>query len=111
MLRDIVRDLRWTVDEVAAADPSARSDRTDAGDSAPDRLHRALLTGLLGNIGNRMPDEPVYQGAHQQKFWIHPSSSLGRRTSTHPSGAGRIPRRRPRPGAPAAAKHQPGRAG
>ncbi len=89
-LGDIVRDLRWTVDEVAAADPSARSDRTDAGDSAPDRLHRALLTGLLGNIGNRMPDEPVYQGAHQQKFWIHPSSSLGRRTSTHPS-AGSTP--------------------
>jgi ATP-dependent helicase HrpA len=46
-------------------------------------LHRALLAGLLGNIGLRVEDaragEPPYLGARGIKFWPHPGSALAKR--------------------------------
>ena len=36
-------------------------------------IHRALLTGLLGNVGMR-DEEGAYTGARGIKFWIHPGS-------------------------------------
>ncbi|MCL4744205.1 MAG: ATP-dependent RNA helicase HrpA [Burkholderiaceae bacterium] len=63
-LSDAVAQLRWKPN----TDP--------AGYEA---LHRALLTGMLGNLGFRAPDEPQFQGTHQTKFSIHPSSSLTRK--------------------------------
>jgi ATP-dependent helicase HrpA len=44
-------------------------------------LHRALLAGLLGNLGCRAPDEPYYLGTHATRFWLHPGSGLARRSS------------------------------
>ena len=41
-----------------------------------DAIHKALLTGLLGNIGLKSEDEPHYLGARGIKFFIHPGSSL-----------------------------------
>jgi ATP-dependent helicase HrpA len=40
----------------------------------PEEIHRALLTGLLCNIGFK--DERDYQGARNSRFSIHPSSGL-----------------------------------
>jgi ATP-dependent helicase HrpA len=37
-------------------------------------IHRALLTGLLGNVGMREEAEGGYTGARGIKFWIHPGS-------------------------------------
>ena len=46
-------------------------------------LHRALLAGLLGNIGLRVEDaragEPPYLGARGIKFWPHPGSALAKK--------------------------------
>ncbi|MFY9329366.1 MAG: ATP-dependent RNA helicase HrpA [Georgfuchsia sp.] len=39
-------------------------------------IHKALLTGLLGNIGLKSEDEPHYLGARGIKFFVHPGSSL-----------------------------------
>jgi ATP-dependent helicase HrpA len=36
-------------------------------------IHRALLTGLLGNVGMR-EEEGAYTGARGIKFWVHPGS-------------------------------------
>ena len=36
-------------------------------------IHRALLAGLLGNVGLR-DEEGVYTGARGIKFWVHPGS-------------------------------------
>jgi len=36
-------------------------------------IHRALLSGLLGNVGMR-DEEGAYTGARGIKFWIHPGS-------------------------------------
>jgi ATP-dependent helicase HrpA len=44
-------------------------------------LHRALLAGLLGNLGCRAPEEPYYLGTHATKFWLHPGSGLSKRSS------------------------------
>jgi ATP-dependent helicase HrpA len=54
-----------------------------AGDMKPDggqyaRVHRALLTGLLGNVGLKA-DDGSYQGARGIKFWVHPGSALGKK--------------------------------
>lgn len=43
-----------------------------------DAIHRALLTGLLGNVGAR-GGEHEYSGIHGKKFHIFPGSSLFRR--------------------------------
>ena len=37
---------------------------------------KALLTGLLGNLGSKAPEDSHYQGTHQTRFVIHPSSAL-----------------------------------
>ena len=58
-----------------------------SGDVAPyEPLHRALLAGLLGNLGCRAPDEPHYLGTHATRFWLHPGSGLSRRSSAARAG-------------------------
>ncbi|HKM37372.1 MAG TPA: ATP-dependent RNA helicase HrpA [Thiopseudomonas sp.] len=42
------------------------------------QLHKALLTGLLSQIGQKTEDND-YLGARQRRFFIHPSSSIGRK--------------------------------
>jgi ATP-dependent helicase HrpA len=37
-------------------------------------IHRALLAGLLGNIGMRDEADGSYSGARGIKFWVHPGS-------------------------------------
>ena len=44
-------------------------------DGTPEEIHRALLAGLLCNIGFK-DDNREYQGARNSRFLIHPSSAL-----------------------------------
>ncbi len=37
-------------------------------------IHRALLTGLLGNVGMKADEDSAYTGARGIKFWAHPGS-------------------------------------
>jgi ATP-dependent helicase HrpA len=41
-------------------------------------IHKALLTGFLGNIGVKM-DEGGFQGARGIKFYVHPGSALAKK--------------------------------
>ena len=41
-----------------------------------EQIHRALLAGLLGNIGVKTDTPGEYQGARANKFWIFPGSAL-----------------------------------
>ena len=59
----ICRDLQLTVNKDPADYP---------------RLHKAILSGLLSQIGQKA-EEGDYLGARQRRFWIHPSSGLGRK--------------------------------
>jgi ATP-dependent helicase HrpA len=62
-LKELVGELGWKVGEPTP----------DGGQYA--RVHRALLSGLLGNVGLKTEDGG-YQGARGIKFWIHPGSAL-----------------------------------
>ncbi|NIO40478.1 MAG: ATP-dependent RNA helicase HrpA, partial [Burkholderiales bacterium] len=44
-----------------------------------EEIHRALLSGLLGNIGFKSDDAGVYLGARGIKFVMHPGSGLKKR--------------------------------
>jgi ATP-dependent helicase HrpA len=63
-LREAVEDLHWKENATAAT---------------YEQLHAALLTGLLGNLGTKQPEDAAYAGTHATKFVIHPSSSLTRK--------------------------------
>lgn len=63
-LLTIVREQGWRLNESPAT---------------YEQLHTALLTGLLGNIGFKAEDEPVYLGARGIKFYIWPGSYLGKK--------------------------------
>ncbi len=63
-LADSVRELHWKANEAPAT---------------PEAIHRALLAGLLGNLGFKALDDPAYAGTHQTKFTIHPGSSLAKK--------------------------------
>jgi ATP-dependent helicase HrpA len=41
-------------------------------------VHKAILAGLLSQIGQKTEDGD-YLGARQRRFWIHPSSVIGRK--------------------------------
>ncbi|MFQ6572632.1 ATP-dependent RNA helicase HrpA [Pseudomonas sp. UM16] len=42
------------------------------------KLHKAILSGLLSQIGQKSEDGD-YLGARQRRFWVHPSSGLGKK--------------------------------
>jgi ATP-dependent helicase HrpA len=63
-LAQLARELGWTASHTPAP---------------AEAVHRALLTGLLGNLGFKPLDEPLYAGTHQIRFGIHPGSGLGRK--------------------------------
>ena len=60
-LTDAIATLNWKPNDNAAT---------------YEAVHRALLSGLLGNLGCKPLDEPSYQGTHQVRFTIHPGSAL-----------------------------------
>ena len=47
--------------------------------AAYDAIHRALLAGLLGNIGLKSEAEPHYLGARGIRFYPHPGSALAKK--------------------------------
>lgn len=59
----ICRDLQLSVNKEPADYP---------------KLHKAVLSGLLSQIGQKS-EEGDYLGARQRRFWIHPSSGLGKK--------------------------------
>ncbi|WP_369958960.1 ATP-dependent RNA helicase HrpA [Pseudomonas benzenivorans] len=68
----------------AKADGANRAPAQAAKDEAQQRaadyakVHKAILSGLLSQIGQKT-EEGDYLGARQRRFWVHPSSSLGRK--------------------------------
>lgn len=62
-LNTLVKEQRWRINQV---------------DATYEELHRALLTGLLGNLGLRSEGSREYEGARGIRFLIHPGSYLHR---------------------------------
>ena len=62
-LQRLLDDLGWPSSSTHPAQPEGYRS-----------IHRALLAGLLGNIGVREEADGGYAGARGIKFWIHPGS-------------------------------------
>lgn len=65
-IRQLVEEQQWRFNQV---------------DATYEELHRALLSGLLGNIGLRSESVREYEGARGIRFVVHPSSYLQRRAA------------------------------
>ncbi len=63
-LHGLVAENHWTENQIPAT---------------YDAVHRALLAGLLGNIGCKSEDSGHYLGARGMKFLIHPGSALNKK--------------------------------
>jgi ATP-dependent helicase HrpA len=62
-LKELVAELGWRISETPATNQ---------------QVHRALLAGLLGNVGTKTEDGN-YLGARGIRFWIHPGSGVRRK--------------------------------
>src|SRR5919197_1450232 len=62
-LRTTLAELKWPMSSVNPEQPQGYA-----------AIHRALLAGLLGNIGMRDEADGSYSGARAIKFWVHPGS-------------------------------------
>ncbi len=62
-LQNVVGELEWKMS-------SARADKPDGYRT----IHRALVAGLLGNVGMKDDADNNYTGARGIKFWVHPGS-------------------------------------
>ena len=82
-LKELAGELGWKAGNPRPAEEIA------AGPVPYAQVHRALAAGLLGNLGLRNEEGAAgesrrgavapYIGARGVKFWLHPSSSLGKR--------------------------------
>ena len=70
-LKELGAELGWKVSEKPAA---------------YEQLHRALLAGLLGNVGMKT-EEGNFLGARGIRFWIHPGSGVGKKAGRWIMGA------------------------
>ena len=68
--RDIHSQLRQSVEELEWKLSSANLEKPEGVRA----VHRALLCGLLGNIGMKDEQDNNYTGARGIKFWVHPGS-------------------------------------
>jgi ATP-dependent helicase HrpA len=68
--RDVHAQLHRMLEELGWPASSANPERLDGYRA----IHRALLAGLLGNVGVRDEADSGYAGARGIKFWIHPGS-------------------------------------
>ena len=68
--RDVHLQLQNAVGELDWKMSSAKADKPDGYRA----IHRALLAGLLGNVGMKDEADNNYTGARGIKFWVHPGS-------------------------------------
>ncbi len=68
--RDIHRQLAQSVEELGWKLSSVNLEKPEAYRA----IHRALLAGLLGNVGMKDEADNNYTGARGIKFWVHPGS-------------------------------------
>ena len=68
--RDVHIQLQKTLEELDWRPSSANPEKPEGYRA----IHRALLAGLLGNVGMRDEADGNYTGARGIKFWVHPGS-------------------------------------
>ena len=72
-LKEIMLNLGYTMKSHL---PAEEGEMTGVSDEIYQRLHQALLSGFLNNIGLKDLVEDVYTGTNAKKFIIHPASQI-----------------------------------
>ncbi|HTR56788.1 MAG TPA: ATP-dependent RNA helicase HrpA [Casimicrobiaceae bacterium] len=75
--RDLHRQLSEQLSELGWRWRDALPEKIDAAGYAT--IHRALLAGLLSNIGTRAEGEDHYLGARGLRFFLHPGSGIAKK--------------------------------
>ncbi len=75
--RDLHRQLTEQVAELGWRWTDALPDKID--DARYESIHRALLAGLLSNVGCRAEVDDHYLGTRGLKFFLHPGSGMARK--------------------------------
>ena len=75
---DTFRQLRQLAKEIGLGDAHARQ-HDDEEEINVDRLHQALLTGLLSNLGLHAKQRE-YLGSRNRRFLVHPASGVAKKT-------------------------------
>jgi ATP-dependent helicase HrpA len=70
--RDVHGQLKQTLEELDWRSSSVNPEKPEGYRA----LHRALLAGLLGNVGMRDEADNNYTGARGIKYWVHPGSRV-----------------------------------
>ncbi|WP_344703102.1 ATP-dependent RNA helicase HrpA [Halomonas cibimaris] len=79
-LRQLLRDMDIDVPPAPPGDPEqSEEEARQARRKTSGKLHQALLSGLLSNLG-MLTEDRDYLGARNRKFVIHPSSGLAKKT-------------------------------
>jgi len=73
-------NLAPTTDKKLNAKLAQQAEASEAAQKAKSyaAVHKAILAGLLSQIGNKT-EEGDFLGARQRRFWVHPSSVIGRK--------------------------------
>ena len=70
-------NAKFQKSEHAVDDKTVNKMRQHGGTEASyDQIHRALLTGLIAQVGLKAPDSHEYQGARGSRFHLFPASNL-----------------------------------
>src|SRR6185437_14015756 len=75
--RDLHRQLAEQVAELGWRWTDALADKIDA--ARYEAIHRALLAGLLSNVGCRADADEHYLGTRGLKFFLHPGSGIAKK--------------------------------
>jgi len=79
-LRQLLRDMDIEVPPPAPSDPEqSEEEARQLRRKASGKLHQALLSGLLSNLG-LLTENREYLGARNSKFVIHPGSGLAKKS-------------------------------
>jgi ATP-dependent helicase HrpA len=78
-LEQAMQDAKLAVPGEVVKPPETQDDLSKISPALAESVHRALLSGLLGNLGLKAVEGPHYQGSHEVKFVIHPGSGLAKK--------------------------------
>jgi ATP-dependent helicase HrpA len=85
-LEELVREVKRELPRVhpksiptERGEPPKKKPANTDGNALGERIHRALLSGLLSHVGQWNSEQRVYFGAKQTRFLLHPSSGLAKK--------------------------------